>query len=54
MTIQGIATVVTVALALGYLVHKLFIASRPPRHRPGPDVPLSRLRKRKKRASGCH
>jgi hypothetical protein len=54
MSAQGIATAFVVAAAVAYLVYKVFVASRPPKkRREGPDVPLERLTRRKKRP-GCH
>lgn len=44
-----------VLLAIAYLVWKLGIAPRRPRTKRGPDVPVSRLvRKRRDEKKGCH
>jgi hypothetical protein len=49
---QPIATAVVVLAAVAYLAYKVGFASRPRSRSARPDVPLSRLRRR--RASTCH
>jgi hypothetical protein len=51
---QPIATALVVLGALAYLVYKVGFASRARRASARPDVPLSRLRKGKRRGSSCH
>lgn len=59
MTWQQVAALLIVLAAVAYLVWKMTRGSRPPAGRPkkGPDVPVSRLARRKKRdegSSSCH
>jgi hypothetical protein len=44
---QEVVVAIIVAAAFVFVVWKLFLADRRPRRKRGPDVPLSRLRKRK-------
>ena len=46
--IQDLATLIVVLLASAYLMWKLGWARRSPRVRRGPDVPLSRLTRRRR------
>jgi hypothetical protein len=50
---QPIAAGAVVALAVIYLVWKLGFEGRKPRRKRGPDVPVSRL-VRKRPSRGCH
>lgn len=60
MSWQAVATGLVVAAAIAYLVYKVLLASRPPRRRAGPDVPLGRLtrsarsRRGKRHPPSCH
>jgi hypothetical protein len=51
MSWQPIAAGVVVVLAVAYLVWKLAFEGRKPRRKRGPDVPVSRLVRKR---PGCH
>ncbi|MBC7172566.1 MAG: hypothetical protein H5U40_09080 [Polyangiaceae bacterium] len=54
MSWQSVATALVIAAAVAYLVYKVFIASRPARRKDGPDVPIGRLMRGKRRPPSCH
>ncbi len=53
MTWQHFATAIVVLGALAYIVFKMGFASWPGRLRRRPDVPLSRLRKKRRIGPDC-